>query len=364
MAQSIQTITDKSLFKGIFDKKFSSSDVFIKTKSGNLKVQYLGYSNDNVAFRIPHVKNIPEMIIVFVRVRDETVYGSVKYLERNEDTFIFLPVKFQIIVEARQSERKELGGTKNSTSVVYVKNIVSDYAITNELSMSDKKVGQIKEIVTFDLRKQFSRIRVFFINESKSDIRMKYVNESQTPIFIPDYQNEPAQKSKAYNKYINEIYSKDIKLQNQKDLVSEITVPFLFRALIPYGYVQVNHTAFLTDGQYAVIKRTGVIVNELFRKYKMFEPEQDRFLVSDISKGGLGIVFKDRRQTRFFRQDCYVSCDIILPSKSKSSIGAIVKNITFLESGIIKVGLQIHNIDAISEVHFDEFLESIGQPTE
>ena len=226
--------------------------------------------------------------------------------------------------------------------------------------MNDKKVDHVREIITFDLEKQFDLIKVYFISESKSDIRMKYIMERETTLFIPDLNSEPSEKLKSdYEFYINEIYSKDFRMSGS-EYISEALVPVFFKAVIPYGYIQVNNKSPMTDGLFTVVKRMAVVINELFKKYNLFVSTADRFLVSDLSKGGMGIVFKDRRQTRFFRKDSLIIYEIVLPTQKKAVIGAIVRNVNFLDNGTIKVGMQIHKMDPISEVNYDEFIEGMS----
>ena len=359
MSQTIKTITDKSRVEAIFKNYFSGKDIYIRTKSGNLKIHFLGYSEDNVAFRIPHVKNIKESITVFTRHQANTIYVMLQYLEKKEDTFIFLPVKFQVISEARKEDRM-LVGSEGGTKVIFVNNIMTDMAIKSELMMNDKKVEHVREIITFDLEKQFDLIKVYFISESKSDIRMKYLMERESPLFIPDLNSDPSEKLKSdYEYYINEIYSKDFRMSGS-EYISEVLVPVFFKTVIPYGYIQVNNKSPMTDGLFTVVKRMAVVMNELFKKYNLFLSTEDRFLVSDLSKGGMGIVFKDRRQTRFFRKDSLIIYEIVLPTQKKAVIGAIVRNVNFLDNGTIKVGMQIHKMDPISEVNYDEFIEGMS----
>jgi hypothetical protein len=361
MAESIKTVTDKSQFEMILVNFFRGKEVFLKTKSGNLKIQFLGFNDSRVAFRIPFVKNIPETIIIFTRHNYNTIYASLNTIENNEDTFIFLPVKFQIIAETRKEDRTQTQADTAGRNIVYMANVMSDFAMKHELTVNHRKVDNIREIIEFDLKKQFERIRLYFISEGKLDVRMKYIIENGMPIHIMDLNSPPDPKrEKAYNSYINEVYLRDQRLVNAKEFVSEVTVPFLFKNMIPFGYLQVNSTQSISEGLFSVVKRAGVIINELFKKEKLFVLENDRFIVSDMSKGGLGVVFKDRRQIRFFRQDSVICFDLLLPTSKKASMGGIVRNITFLDNGIIKAGIQIKDIDALSEVNYDEYLESAG----
>ncbi len=361
MAGLIKTVTDKSQFSTLFNNFFEQRDVYIKTKSGDLIIQFLGYSNDNVAFRIPRVKNIPDMVLVFTRKGEHTIYVSLKYLERNEDTFIFLPIKFQIISASRKEGRASLDadGGKN---IIYIENIISDSLIQQSLVLNDKKIDHIKDIVQNDLKDSFERIRVVLIHETKIDPRMKYFQENIRPLFIADLKSKPEEKHIGiFNLYVNEIYSRDYKLSSQSEYVSEVSVPIMYKNMIPYGYIQVNNTWPMTESYLNAVKKVALAMNELIIKDNLFDKVTERFLVSDVSRNGMGIVFKNRRHTTYFRQDSIVSFDMILPDNKKVILGAEVKNTTFMDSGIIKVGLEIINIDAISEVHFQEFVDKMNR---
>ena len=74
---------------------------------------------------------------------------------------------------------------------------------------------------------------------------------------------------------------------------------------------------------------------------------------------GIGIVFKDRRLTRYFRNDSLVGMDMMLPTKKNVTLGVIIRNTIFMDNGIIKVGTEIVHIDALSEVNYDEYLQMI-----
>jgi hypothetical protein len=363
MTQSIKTINDKARFEGIFKNYFANKDVFIKTKSGNLAVHFLGYSGENAAFRIPHVKNIKEAITVFTRHQSLTIYAHLQYLDRTEDTFVFLPVKIQVISEERKEDRI-IAGSVESTSVIYINGLMSDLGIRNDLKSNDKKVDHVREIVLFDLQKQFDNVKVYFVDGSLSDLRMRHLIERDKPIYIPDVNSDPPEKLKDDSRfYIAEIYGKDIKLSMSKEFISEATVPIFYRGIIPFGYIQVNNKTPIGDGLFSVVKRVGVVINELFRKYNLFLPEPDKFLVSDLSSSGLGVAFRERRQARFFRIDSLVSFEILFPTQKKAVVGAIVRNINFLDNGVIKVGMQIHRMDPISEVNYEEFIEGMSKKT-
>ncbi len=362
MAEIIKTVTDKESFERIFYKFFMNNIVFLKTKNGDIKIQFFGYTGGMLALRIPFIKNMYDTCLIFTRYETYTIYASLKFMEKQEDeTYIFIPVKFQIISAARREDRRivDLGG--EGKNVIYVTNIISDFLVQNSLAMEAKKVDHVKEILRFDLEKQFKQVKIYFCNEGMSDPRMKYFYDRKPPYLIPDITKAALSKdAEMFNQYINEIYSKDYYLTNRKNLISEVSVPVLYKAKIPYGYVQVNGTGPFSDATLTLIKRAAIVVEELFGKYRVFPASAEKLLVSDVSRMGLGIVFRDRRYIRYFKENSYVYFDIMLPGNKRVACLGTVKNIGILENKIIKIGCMIHELDALGEVNYEEYLESLG----
>jgi hypothetical protein len=89
----------------------------------------------------------------------------------------------------------------------------------------------------------------------------------------------------------------------------------------------------------------------------------EKLLVSDISQNGTGIVFKDRKFVRFFKEKCTVSYDLILTDGTAVPMASMVKNIALMENKIIKIGCEIQRIDEGNKTQYDEFLvrHGIGQ---
>jgi hypothetical protein len=357
MADLIKTVTDKSQFEFLLSNFYVNNTVYIKTSSGNMNLNYLGFSDGNVAFRIPYVKSIPDHVVVFVRYKTNTIYLSMKFLERSEDTFIFIPVKFQIISESRKEDRK-LIGIEGGKSIIYINNLTSDYIIERALATADKKIDKVKEIAEFELKKKFDHVKIVFIHEAKMDARLKYVLSTSKSIFIPDLNVDPEpEDEEEFNNYVNNIYKADISISSRNKYASEITVPILYNSIIPYGYIQVNNIRALSDGLFEVCKRMAIVIDQLFKKNNLVSPITDKFLVSDLSKGGIGFVFKDKRILRYVQENSKICFDVMLPTKKKSVIGATVRNVSFLENRIIKVGSEIEKMDNISRSNYNEFID-------
>lgn len=363
MAEQIKTITDRNLFEKVFYTFFhNNKNVYLKTKSGDLRITFFGYADGIAAFNIPYVKNMPDTCVITTRFKQYTVHGFFKLSGRDEDSmYLFHPVKFQVMSQSRKEGRYSFEEGGDSKQVLYITNLISDFIISNSLALAPKKVDQVKETLKFDLTKQFQHVKIYFINEGTTDTRMKQFYENPVPIFIPDLNSPPPSDiEKSFNSYINNIYSKDYYLQNRKNLISEVSVPILYKGRIPYGYIQINSEKGMTEAVVTIIKRMAIVAEELFKKNNIFYIETDRLLVSDVSYSGMGVVFRDRKYIRSFKENSYIYYDLILPANKKASMLSVVRNIELMENKIIKVGFSIKDVDALSEVYYQEFLESIG----
>ena len=361
MPESIHTITDPAQFEDIFYKYFLNSEVSLKTKSGNMKITFMGFSDGMCAFKIPFLKNMPEMSLILTRKQEYTIYAAMRSVEKQEDdVYILKPEKMQVITAQRRDERKAFGGSSNK-DILYVTNLISDFIIQNALALEVKKCERIKEIIMFDLTKLFKSVKIYFCSEGMLDPRMKFFYEKNIPISIPEFGNSAlAKDAEVYNFFTANIFAKDYYLINRKIFVSEVSVPIAHNGRIPYGYIQVNHTGVLNDAALKIVQRMAVVVNQLMKQNAVFPISTEKLIVSDASKSGLGIVFNDRRFIRYFKEKSYVCYDLMLPDSRKVSILSIVRNITLMENKIIKVGCEISDMDEQNRSIYHEFLEKNG----
>lgn len=356
MPDQIKTVTDRGQFQFLLDNFFNGHQVYIKTSSGALGLQYLGFSDGNVAFRIPHVKSFPENAVVFSRHGGHTIYLSLKHIEKSEDTFIFIPIKFQIISESRKEDRK-LVDIEGGKSVIYMNNFISDYIIQRGLATSQKKIDKIKEIAEFELKKKFDHVKIVFIHEAKSDPRLNHALNTGKLLYIPNLNENPDPSlEEDYNYYLDNIYKADISLSSRHRYISEVLAPVMYNFIIPYGYIQVNSAQALSEGMSEVSRRMAIVIDQLFKKNDIFSALDTRFLVADLSKSGMGFVFRDKKYLRYFEEKSRIMFDIMLPTRKKAVIGAVVRNITFLQNNIIKVGCEISDMDDNSRANYDEYI--------
>jgi hypothetical protein len=362
MAEHIQTVTDKNQFEKICGQYFQNNEVYIKTKNGDLEIKYFGYSDGRVAFKIPYLKNMADSCLLIARNGDNTLHANVKYAEKQEDDmFIFRILNFQVITLVRSEERKSLENkTGTGKVIVFVTNVISDFIIQNTLALHEKRVDDLKEGIIAEFGKTFKFIKIFFSNEGSSDARMKHFQKTRQLVYVPDFKKKELENDEKVKFFINNIYAKDYYLQNRKEFISEISIPILYKMKLPYGYIQINNNEPLNEPTLNIIKKVAVRIDETLTKEKFFPRAGDKMIVSNVTMNGFGIVFKDRIYIRYFKVNSYVNLDMLLPDNKKASILANVRNISILDNKVIKIGFQIDEIDALSEVHYQEFVDALN----
>jgi hypothetical protein len=367
MTDQIKTITDRNSFEKILIKFFTNNNVFLKTKSADLRINFMGYSDNVAAFRIAYVKSMTGNCLIFTWKDNYRIHALAKFNEKQgDDVFLFTIEKFQIISKARVDNRKALDATDygESKNIIFVANLISYSIIENSLSMETKKIGRIKEYIQKETSEAFNHTKIFFCNEGKNDSRMQYFFKNKKPIFIPQINTSTSgdPETESRNFYINSIYAKDHFLQGKKDYISEISVPLLYKQKMPYGYIQVNNTNIMTSSNLLIAKKFALTIDELLIKEKVFPKSDEKLIVSNISQNGIGIVFKERKYIRYFKVNSLVYFDILLPQNKTASVMAMVRNITLLDNNVIMIGCSIEEIDALSEVNYEEFLDSFPAP--
>jgi len=358
MAEKIKTVTDKSQFGFLFENFFKGGSVFIKTSSGNIALQFMGYNNDKVAFKIPLIKSSPDSVVVFTRRNNNTLYLYMKYVERNEDVFVFVPVQFQILTEIRKEERTTFDPA-GGRSIIYLRNLITDYIIERSLAVQDRKIDKIKDYVEYELKGKFDHVKIAFISENKQDNRLRHIKNTSQSIYMPNLNVDPEKSQEdMHNHYINYIYRSDIAISSRNRYISEASVPIVYNNAIIYGYIQVNSTQPIEEEMYDYVKKMCAVVNHLMIKQQMLQPLPEKFLLADISHSGLSFVFKEKKFLRYFEEGSRINFELLFPTGKSATVGAIIRNISHLANRIIKVGCEIFDMDNASRKSFEEFVQS------
>lgn len=353
--EKIKTVTDKSSFEKIFYTYFINSVAYLNLEGGNIAVKFFGYTNGQVAFKITQLKNVPEECLVVALTAKYTIHLSLRYVEKAEDNvFIFEPIKFQFIGTAQEGSDIDDG-----KKLIYITSIISDFIIQNTIVQRIKRVDTIKEQIFDEIENAFDYYRIYLCNEG-TDMRMKYFLEQRTALYIPDFHNPDKKYEKIVNFYLNNIYSKDNVLKNRREIISEISVPFLYQGKMPYGYLQVNGKSPFGESTLSSVKKLTTQIDEMFMKNDIFYKTPEKFIVNRLWKTGFGIVFKERKYIRYFKDRSLVYCDMMLPGNKRISMLSVVSDIKILPNKTITVGFEIREMDALGEVSYDEYVQSIN----
>jgi hypothetical protein len=351
---SIETVTTVAEMESIFNNYFTKNVIYLKTKSGNFKIKYIGFSEEKVFFQIPLIKKMPDQCIVMCRIPGETMYAVLQFMSKDDDdVYRFHPMKIQIIAEARKQER--VATEQSGKKLLFVTKVISDFILEQTLSFESRKVDLIRSTILNQIEKTFPYKKIFLRNEGLSDIRMRYFYQFGSDYIVPSIP-EIDTSDQIQKNYLNTIYQKDYYLNNRKQYISEGASVIRYQHAIPIGYIQVNHTRPLEASAFEMVKKLSTICEKLFIKNKVFRPLDEKLLVSDISKKGVGIVFNDRTYIRYFQENSYVHFVLILPDQLHLPLFAVVRNISFIEKKIIKIGCELINVDKNVMLVYENFL--------
>ncbi|MCP4760578.1 MAG: hypothetical protein GY870_02280 [archaeon] len=363
MKKGIRTIKDRNTFDKIIEKFFINKPVYIKTAEGNIKVDFLDSHNALTKIKFPLNAKIPEDCLFLSTYKNNLIYAHMKLCgDEGMNTHLFNPTMFQVISDSRKNVREHVNNNGDQKNIVFVTNIISDFIIQNSLILENEKVARIKEKMQYELGEKYKHVKLYFSHEGMNDARMKYFHTERRPIFISDRLIKKNLRDDNLNFYLRNIYMEDNYLKKRPNIISEIAVPVFYNSMIPYGYIQINDTSPLKIASLKAMKRMAYVVEDLADKLKIFSVFEKKILVYDVSKDGLGIVFKDENLIPHYKENSYVYLDMILPWNKKASILADVKHLVKLDNQTIKVGFGIKDMDNISSMNYNKFLEFTHEP--
>ncbi len=358
MPSSIQTITDERQCAGFFSSYFAKGDVFLKTTNGNFKIAFVGYVSPQVALKIPLIKKMPQQCIIFCRLPGQTIYAQLEYVStKSEDIYLFTCMKMQIITAGRAEERVSM---QSSRHLFFVTKIISDFIIEKTLAFETRKCELIKLALFNSLGQSVQNKKYYQINEGMSDPRMRYFYDRKAAYCIRDIRE--LDKHDPFHKfYHDDIFLKDYFLINRKQFVSEAAAPVLYKNSIPFAYLQVNHLVPFGTEIIDILVRLTKQAEKMFIQQAVFKTLEENLLVSDLSKNGIGIVFKDRTYIRYFQEKSYIHFEILFPDNLRIPVFAIVRNIGLLENKIIKIGCEIIEIEPNARVIYDHYINELSK---
>lgn len=355
MNREVKRITDRNIMDEYLKKLFTVKPVYIKTKELNIETSSFIYNDYVVTFTLAepvsddninlYIRNGNEILIAraFITARPGTEYNS--------------SVKEILIMNIPRKEERITPAGNIAGDNVYVSNIISDATLKQNFEDNKRKILAFKDDLEEKLGKKYDRAKIYTVSEQKNDARMVYFTKERKPYFIKNITERADDEQ--YRYYIETIYPEE--RDADRRLISEIAVPFLYRYMLPFGYLRVNSTKPLAGEDYSFLKRNGMSISTFFTNdTTIIKSSSDRIKIIDLSMTGLGIIFKERTLIRHFREGNLLIFTVFLPDKKTAVVMCEVKNINILKNAGYRVGCSILNFDAIGEVNYSEYLDSIA----
>ena len=358
-------ITDKNQIYDIFQTRFKTGKIFIKTADINIQVESFSFRDGIIAVTGPGDEHKLDNIIFYIRDCDEVVFShAVLKSKDNKGVLFYEPLDVQIVQIPRKEERKSVSSVeKHDSAPVYISNIISDFTVNECLNLSRRKVNIIKDELLKKLQKTYPDSDIIFSGDKSNDPRMLYCKSKRKPYFIKsindidDLEKMNADEDMKYYKMY--IQAKDTLAQRTGN-ASEIAVPLLYKMMMPFGYVKVSNSKELSDEDFSAIRKFGMSASTVYTNDKqIIISSDDKIAVTDLSMSGMGIFFKEKMLIKHFKENSLVIFTIYLPDKKQATVLCEVKNIALIKNYVYRIGCEILNIESLGEVYYSEYLEGI-----
>lgn len=351
---AVRHITDKSELQDIFKRLFAGREVMLKSQGINIKVDCVKAEDSRIYIKLPEPEQKVQATALFTRFNDEIYFTHVIQRGHDGDTLVFEPEGVQVYTAGRKEERKSTD--EKSGKKALITNIISLPVVEDSFRHNRSRAEWVRSEISEKFDGRFGNVRVFFAGDRKPDNRMKWISQERKPVYIPAINTmQEGTDSEEYSRYMNEIYYSDNTIKDGL-FNSEIIVPLLYRGMMPFGYVQINHSEKLDDDALTFAKRMGLAFSESVSKdMLLFKPSEDKMMLTDLSLSGVGIFFKERALIRHFRENESLVFTMHMPENRQATMMSRVMNINQI-SNFFRVGCVISNIDPIGDANYQEFL--------
>jgi hypothetical protein len=334
----------------------------MKNNDETFPVKFIKYDAGNTTLEIPRGYGPFTQVIVFVERNRDVVFAHLNFSSQiDQNTYVFETVDIQVVEYVAAGKKPEVNSGRSEARIgqIFVTSIVSDFAIEASLKSAARKLEYLKGEITAKIQDRYDSAVTVFMHEKKPNPRMEYFSRDGAPYFFPELRSPVSTEERALAEYMNDIHARDFALQ-EKQYRSEICVPLLFKLMLPFGYIQVNSKEPLSQKDFSAIRKLGMSASTVLSNSTTVIKALDELMpAADVSSGGLSIVYRDKSMIRHFCVHSSIVFDVMLPGGKKSSMMAVVRNISQGENGIYRVGCEIKNIDPIGEVNYEEFLSSV-----
>lgn len=357
-SESVKNITDRNSLSELYSTLFMGRDVFLKADGINIKVNFIKFNNGKIYLDIPIENYDVKRTAIYTRNMEEIAYSHIIPSGMEEKYYVFDTEGSQIFFAPRKERRVQVQAAQGKKSVI--SQLISNFVIKESLMQNQARVDWLRHEISAKIASKYDQIKIFFLGDRNTDTRMSWIMDDRESIFIRNvgFDGEQEDNETDVTSYMQNIYYNDQDLVNGK-MVSEISVPLLYKIMMPFGYIQVNHTSPLDEENLFMLKRLGMAFSESISKDNiLFNPSVDTISISDLSMNGLGMIFKERSLARHFKEDALVMFTAYLPDSKNASILCRVANITLTDKWY-RVGCRIENIDSEGESHYKKFLQAV-----
>ena len=355
--QSVKHITDRNSLSDLYSSLFTGRDVFLKSDGINIKVNFIKFSNGRIYLDIPVENYDVKRTAIYTRNMEEVVYSHIIPTGMEDKYYVFETEGSQIFFAPRKEQRIQIDAAPGKKTVI--SQLISNFVIKESLMQNQSRVDWLRHEIASGITEKYDYIKVFFLGDKNIDARMSILMDDRESIFVPDINSAKQGNDNETDPalYMQNIYHLENELA-EKNLVSEISVPLMYKMMMPFGYIQANRRYPLTEEDLFKLKRLGLAYSEsISRDNSLFSPSGDTITISDLSSGGLGIIFREKSIAKHFREDALVIFTAYLPDSTHASILCRVSNIT-LSGNWYRVGCRIENIDSEGETNYRKFLQS------
>jgi hypothetical protein len=358
-------ITDKNQIYEIFQTRFKSGKIFIKTADINIQVESFLFEDGVITVSGVSTDEKISSVIFYIRDKDEVVFShAVLKSKDDQGGVVYEPLDVQIVQIPRKEERKSVSSIeKPDAAPVYISAIISDFTVHECFNLSRRRADTIKDELFKKLQNLYPDSEIVFSGDKSSDPRMLYFKNKRKPFFIKNIKDlddpeklEADDDMKYYKVYIQ---PKDTLAQRSGN-VSEISIPLLYKMMMPFGYVKVSNSEEFGDEDFSAIRKFGMSASTVYTNDKqIIISSDDKIAVTDLSMSGMGIFFKEKVLIKHFKENSLIIFTVFLPDKKQAIMLCEVKNIALIKNYVYRIGCEILNIESLGEVYYSEYLEGL-----
>jgi hypothetical protein len=357
MQQTCKTIADESQYEKVFSTYYQGRDLVVRDGDGTIQARFHSFKKGFIILSIAGPFETSRQCIIYAKI-EETIISTRITLHKqiSPELYAFIPGMVQI--HSPLNEGPCVPDEPAPPAAILAVELLSETSIIEILNQQKRTLDNLKAQISERLSGSFDFVRIRFINESTIDARMNYFGDTIEPIIIDDVSGKYEQgDGEMVRIYRDQIYPADREMQTGQ-YQSEISVPILYRALFPFGYIQVNkREAVIDEKARSAVRKIGASVSNQFVSNRIFTPREESFSVENITKESLDIILTDRKHVKLFKERDRLLCTIVLQGTQRVLMMVRVGAVEFTSGNGARVSCCIKSIDALGEVYLDEYTE-------